>query len=107
MFKQEAAAKRKDKDEFFALDNEFHKLICETAGFPDSWMTIHNATGQLDRVHRQAYPLEGHYSEVFNEHREIYERIRKRDEAGAASVYKCNWTAHSRPSISCEKKGRS
>lgn len=87
LFKQKAAGKRKDVDEFFALDNEFHRLICETAGFPDAWLAIHNATGQLDRVRRQAFPLEGHYSVVFDEHREIYERIRKRDEAGAAAVF--------------------
>ncbi|WP_192251744.1 GntR family transcriptional regulator [Mesorhizobium caraganae] len=86
LFKQKAAAKRKDVDEFFALDNEFHRLICACAGFPDAWLTIHNATGQLDRVRRQAFPLEGHFNVVFDEHREIYERIRRHDEVGAAKV---------------------
>ncbi|WP_433850753.1 GntR family transcriptional regulator [Brucella pseudogrignonensis] len=87
LFKQKGAAKRKDVDDFFMLDNEFHKLICECAGFPDAWMAIHNATGQLDRVRRQAFPLEGHYSIVFDEHCEMYERIKRKDEAGVAQIF--------------------
>ncbi len=87
LFKQKAAASREDVDEFFALDNEFHQLICACAGFPDAWQTIHNATGQLDRVRRQAFPLEGHYSTVFDEHSTIYDQLKKRDEDGAAHAF--------------------
>jgi GntR family transcriptional regulator, rspAB operon transcriptional repressor len=87
LFKQKAAAKRKDVDEFFALDNEFHQLICFCAGFPDAWQTIHNATGQLDRVRRQAFPLESHYSTVYDEHSEIYGYLKRHDEDGAARAF--------------------
>ena len=87
LFKQQGAAKRKDVDEFFALDNEFHRLICSCAGFPDSWQAIHNATGQLDRVRRQAFPLEQHFSAVYDEHHEMYKYLKKRDEDGVARVF--------------------
>ncbi|MDG4889954.1 MULTISPECIES: GntR family transcriptional regulator [unclassified Mesorhizobium] len=87
LFKQKAAAKRQDVDEFFALDNEFHALICTCAGFPDAWLAIHNSTGQLDRVRRQAFPLERHFSTVFEEHCEMYEMIKRHDEDGVARVF--------------------
>lgn len=87
LFKQHAAAGREDVDEFFALDNEFHQLICKCAGFPDAWQTIHNATGQLDRTRRQAFPLEGHFAVVYAEHKEMFECIKRRDEDGAAAVF--------------------
>jgi len=87
LFKQQSAAAREDVDEFFALDNEFHRLVCACAGFPEAWATIHNATGQLDRVRRLAFPLEGHYATVYDEHREMFECIKRRDEVGAAQVF--------------------
>ncbi|MHC2297949.1 DNA-binding GntR family transcriptional regulator [Rhizobium mongolense] len=87
LFKQHAAAKRRDVDEFFALDNEFHKLICACAGFPDAWLTIHNATGQLDRVRRQAFPLEGHFDVVYEEHSQMYEALKINDEEAVAAIF--------------------
>nr|WP_278116129.1 GntR family transcriptional regulator [Mesorhizobium sp. WSM4875]WIE94648.1 GntR family transcriptional regulator [Mesorhizobium sp. WSM4875] len=87
LFKQKAAADRKDVDEFFALDNEFHKLVCTVAGHPNVWMTIHNSTGQLDRCRRQAFPIEGHFATVYAEHQEIYRCLKAKDEEGAAAAF--------------------
>lgn len=79
MFLQADAAKRQDYDRFLAVDNDFHRLLCRMAGFPDIWQTIHNATGQLDRVRRTAIPRSGYFDEVEQEHRAIYEAIRAGD----------------------------
>lgn len=79
MFLQGSAAKRQDYDQSLAIDNDFHRFICALAGFPDVWQTIHNATGQLDRVRRRAIPRSGYFDEVEQEHRAIYEAIRARD----------------------------
>lgn len=79
MFLQADAAKREDYDRFLAVDNDFHRLICRMAGFPDIWQTIHNATGQLDRVRRTAIPRSGYFDEVEQEHRAIYDAIRAGD----------------------------
>jgi len=87
LFKQHGAATRRDVDEFFALDNEFHRLVCACAGFPEAWATIHNATGQLDRVRRLAFPLEGHFATVYDEHREMVEHIQRHDEDAVAQVF--------------------
>lgn len=75
MFLQTDAAKREDYDRFLAVDNDFHRLICRMAGFPDIWQTIHNATGQLDRVRRTAILRSGFFAEVEQEHRAIYEAV--------------------------------
>jgi DNA-binding GntR family transcriptional regulator len=87
LFKQKATAARKQADDFFALDNEFHRIICTASGFPTLWNTIHSATGQLDRTRRQAFPIEEHFKTVYDEHREIYDRLRAKDEDGAAEIF--------------------
>ncbi|MCY1666752.1 GntR family transcriptional regulator [Rhizobium sp. SL86] len=76
MFLQADAAKRQDYDQSLAVDNAFHRFLCTVAGFPDIWQTIHNATGQLDRVRRRAIPRSGFFDEVEEEHRAIYEAVR-------------------------------
>lgn len=87
LFKQRAAAERKEVDEFFALDNEFHKIICRCAGFGEIWQTIHYSTGQLDRVRRQAFALEQQFFMVFEEHEQMYHSLRARDEDGVAKAF--------------------
>ncbi len=87
LFRQRDAAERKDVDEFFDLDNQFHRLICEVSGYPNVWRTIHGATGQLDRVRRHAFPTEMHFQEVLDEHTRIYECMKVNDEEGAAAVF--------------------
>ncbi|ANL51039.1 GntR family transcriptional regulator protein (plasmid) [Rhizobium phaseoli] len=87
LFQQSSAAKRQDVDEFFALDNQFHRLICSCAGFPEAWQTIHGATGQLDRCRRLAFSLEAHYSTVFDEHTAMFEMLKTRNEDGVAEVF--------------------
>ncbi|MCZ7934783.1 GntR family transcriptional regulator [Agrobacterium leguminum] len=87
LFTQELAARNPNVDEFFALDNEFHRLICLCAGFPKIWQTIHYATGQLDRVRRHSYTMRSHFDDVLKEHREIHDAIKRGDEAGAAKAF--------------------
>ncbi|WP_327206512.1 MULTISPECIES: hypothetical protein [Rhizobium] len=56
-------------------------------------------------MRRQAFPLEGHYSVVFDEHREMYERIKRRDEDGAASAFQLQLDSNF-PSIQILRKKR-
>jgi GntR family transcriptional regulator, rspAB operon transcriptional repressor len=88
IFRQQEAAKRRDIDEAFKVDNEFHRLLCRIAGFPNVWQTIHNATGQLDRVRRQAFPKIGYFEEVLDEHVALYAAIKAHDENEAARLLK-------------------
>jgi DNA-binding GntR family transcriptional regulator len=87
LLRQKLAAERKDASEFFELDNQFHRLVCNCSGFPNAWHTIHGATGQLDRVRRHAFLTENNYLEVRSEHAQIYECIKRNDEDGAAAAF--------------------
>lgn len=56
------------------------------AGFPNSWRTIHIATGQWDRVRRLAFPIENNFQSALDEHTKIFEMTRQKDEDGAAAA---------------------
>ncbi|GGE21302.1 GntR family transcriptional regulator [Aureimonas endophytica] len=90
LFRERQAAERQDNDESFLLDNDFHRLVCECAGFPHVWETIRNATGQLDRVRRRSFPLQDFHMEVLSEHQSIFEALARRDTATATRLM----TAH-------------
>ncbi|MDR3475710.1 MAG: GntR family transcriptional regulator [Devosia sp.] len=90
LFQQKVAADKRDMDEFFQLDNRFHKLICESSGFPSAWRTLHSATGQLDRIRRYALPKSDHFFESLEEHRVIFQHIRNRDEDAAAASFQAH-----------------
>lgn len=87
LFQQESASRRRDMNEFFELDNQFHKLICECSGFPNAWKTIHSTTGQLDRVKRYALSNEDHFVQSYKQHKEIFELIKAHDEKGASRAF--------------------
>lgn len=87
IFQQRSAADRDDFEEFFRLDNEFHRTICGCAGFPKVWRTIQLSTGQLDRVRRLAFPLENNCGTVISEHVQIFDCMRRNDEEGAAAAF--------------------
>ena len=73
-------------NEAFNVDNEFHRLLCRISGFPDIWQTIHNATGQLDRVRRRGFPKIGYFDEVIAEHVALSTAIKARDEDEAVTL---------------------
>ncbi len=86
LFRQGQAAKRRDVDEFFALDVAFHKLICDASGIANCWRLLHTATGQLDRLRRLALPIENNFGSLLAEHTAIYQAIRAKDEKAAVSA---------------------
>ena len=90
LFREADAARQRDNAASFDLDNEFHRLLCACAGFPHVWDTIHNATGQLDRVRRNAFPLEDYHVEVLDEHRAIFAALGRRDAAGATGLLRAH-----------------
>lgn len=86
LFRQSAAAKRRDVTEFFSLDNDFHRLVCTISGISNSWRTLHTATGQLDRVRRLAFPIENNFETALGEHEAIYKGLRENDEAATVEA---------------------
>jgi len=84
--RKQSALARKESEEFYALDEAFHHLICECSGYPNLWQVFDGSKGQLDRIRRLAFPMQEHFGEVIDEHRGIYEAIRSRDEVTAEQM---------------------
>ncbi|OSR65081.1 GntR family transcriptional regulator [Pseudomonas syringae] len=83
LLRQRSASQRKATDEFYSLDEDFHKIICECSGYPNLWRLLNGAKGQLDRVRRWAFPVQNHFDEVIGEHEKIASAIMSNDEATA------------------------
>ncbi|SDB67581.1 GntR family transcriptional regulator [Pseudomonas sp. NFACC13-1] len=81
--RKQNALVRKESEEFYSLDEAFHRLICECSGFSNLWHVFDGSKGQLDRIRRLAFPMQDHFAEVIDEHRTIYEAVRNRDEVQA------------------------
>jgi GntR family transcriptional regulator, rspAB operon transcriptional repressor len=86
LYRQRLSAKAKDTDQFYALDEEFHRLICECAGFPNLWTLLNGAKGQLDRVRRLAFPVQVHFEDVVKEHAALINAIKSHDEEKAVAL---------------------
>ena len=50
MTRQRRAARAKDGESFFALDEEFHRILAEGAGRPLAWRVVEDVKPQMDRV---------------------------------------------------------
>ncbi|OMI91262.1 GntR family transcriptional regulator [Streptomyces sp. M1013] len=74
-----------DHEEFFALDEAFHRDLMRLSGHGNAWATVAAAKGHLDRARRLG--LHGHESPtVFaDQHHEIFAAITAGDIPGARS----------------------
>ncbi|WP_267715989.1 GntR family transcriptional regulator [Streptomyces sp. CoH17] len=74
-----------DREEFFALDEAFHRDLMRLSGHGNAWTTVAAAKGHLDRARRLG--LHGHESPtVFaDQHHEIFAAITAGDIPGARS----------------------
>ncbi len=68
-----------DLEEFFALDEEFHRGLLELSGHERAWPTVVSAKGHLDRARRLGL-YEANTPEVFaGQHEEILRAVIARD----------------------------
>lgn len=83
--KQKGAVAAQDRERFHALDDAFHREICEGSGVGYVWDLIHENKGHMDRVRMLTL---GTYSQklALNEHIEILEAVRARDADAAADA---------------------
>jgi GntR family transcriptional regulator, rspAB operon transcriptional repressor len=84
--RQAALAAARDFDGFYDLDEEFHRLISECGASIKVWKIINGAKAQLDRVRRLVFPLNNHLDVVLEEHLNILDGLRRRDEEVAADA---------------------
>lgn len=81
-----AAARAQDFDAFFDTDEQLHENVFVLAGLPSLWDVVRSTKMQLDRLRRLSLPLSTLNPEVMNEHQQIVDALRARDEAGGVEV---------------------
>lgn len=79
--KQRQAVEAKDPISFHGLDDQFHKEICERAGLSFAWDVIRENKAHMDRV--RFLSLSFASQDAFNDHLEVMNAIRARDEEKA------------------------
>ena len=84
--RQRRAARAKDLEGFFALDEEFHRLLAEGAGRPSAWRIVEDVKPQMDRVRFLSMPDATPLRVLVAQHAAIVEAVRtgKPDAAEAA-----------------------
>lgn len=86
MIMQSNSIDEKNFDEFFRLDEEFHRMIVEIADKKMVWLTIQRLDSHLKRI-RILSLADTHKSDiVVNEHKEILKAIEERNEKKAEQV---------------------
>lgn len=83
--RQEAAASAGLRDEFHALDDEFHRQICEFSGLGFVWTLVKDNKGHMDRA--RYLSLSYNAGHAIAEHRQIIAALHQHDpEAAAAAI---------------------
>jgi DNA-binding GntR family transcriptional regulator len=81
--RQRRAQRATSSDDFMTLDEEFHRLLAETAGRPAAWRMIEDVKPQMDRVRyldvKQATPRHT----IVAQHATIVDAIKAGDPVGA------------------------
>ena len=82
--RQEAAVEAGDKLGFHALDDEFHRLICEFTDLLFAWTVIKEHKAHMDRV--RYLSLSFGAQSALDEHKQILAALQAHDEQKAALV---------------------
>ncbi|WP_265501892.1 GntR family transcriptional regulator [Paracoccus beibuensis] len=81
---QDAAIKGDRRAEFHALDDRFHRDICQAAGCDFVWTLVKDNKGHMDRARYLSLAFSA--SSAHLEHRQILQALRDRDPEAAASA---------------------
>lgn len=90
--RQRRAARSRDAEDFFALDEEFHRLLAEAAGRPSAWRVVEDVKPQMDRVRyldvTESMPRRG----IIEQHAAIAAAVVAGDPAGAEAAMRHHLT---------------
>jgi DNA-binding GntR family transcriptional regulator len=88
MQRQEAAVEAGDKTGFHALDDEFHRLICELTDLAFAWTVIKEHKAHMDRVRYLSLAFGAR--SALNEHKDIMAAIAAHDPVKAAEAMRAH-----------------
>lgn len=79
---QKAAVKRKDVEAFHALDYEFHRLLCQSAGVDFAFEIISENKARVDRLCVLSLTAGDGMSDLVADHEMLIAQLRKKDTEG-------------------------
>ena len=83
LVQQWAAEAEKDVEEFFRLDEEFHKVLLRLGGHESAWTAVNSAKAHLDRARRLSLVDTRPLSTLIEQHTAVVDAMAKRDTAAA------------------------
>jgi DNA-binding GntR family transcriptional regulator len=75
-----------DKDEFLALDEEFHSMLATVSHHPGAWRIIQQSKAHLDRARYLSLKMPLHMGEIVAQHDRIVDAVRRRDASTAEAA---------------------
>ncbi|MEM5582607.1 GntR family transcriptional regulator [Roseibium sp. AS2] len=82
---QKAAADANDQKLFHALDDDFHRRICEIAGHEYVWALIREQKAHMDRVRFISLTI-GAAQKAYDDHIDLIDALRQRDRSRLETV---------------------
>lgn len=82
----DACHREGDVASFHVIDNDFHQLISNIAGFPGIWAIIQQVKVHSDRYRLLTLPQQGRLTRVIEEHAAVIGCMRNGDEEGAKAA---------------------
>lgn len=86
LIRQRAAIEARDHREFFRLDYDFHKTLCDIAGVDFAFEVIAEEKAKVDRLCMLGLSNEDRMPQLLDDHRAITQAITDRDEARAVAI---------------------
>jgi len=75
-----------DGRSMFELDEEFHRILFEGCRKLGTWSVIQQMNAHLNRSRILWLKTDPHWEHLYNQHRQMFEAVRLRDESRADSV---------------------
>jgi DNA-binding GntR family transcriptional regulator len=83
---QKSAVDANDYDTFHALDNEFHRMLCKTAGRESAFDTIKERRTPEERLCILSLARRSEFENVYQDHVEIYDLLKSNDGEGVVAL---------------------
>lgn len=84
--KQKTLCTDEDKDDFLALDEEFHSALAVISHHPGAWRIIQQSKAHLDRARYLSFQMPLHMGEIAAQHERIVEALKRRDASTAQAA---------------------
>jgi DNA-binding GntR family transcriptional regulator len=83
---QERARDDRDADAFYALDDRFHRTLCDLSNHREVWPVSQRVKSHLNRVRRLSIPVSTYLDDMIGQHREVLTAVAARDPGAAEAA---------------------